>query len=636
MLHTVPYKFALVAHSQALIESVWKAISVEEFSLGFPFELDVRLCDFETAVPLARDCLEHGAEVVICHGGTGNSILEAIRHSVVTIDRTDMDLINTLREASTEGREIILAAHRHEEHDIEAIEELLDVRIHNVMYPDFRMLFQVVDKLYARGVRVLVGGGVSKRYMDNLGGKGFSIVTNKHSIRRAFFLAGSLAGQKRREKVLYNDLLVVFKQLEEGVIFLNGAGEPAFVNRKARTLLGLREHSDEAAAAALFRRLHLYECQKDQQSRNDFLVDVGGTQLVVTTLPVALQQGSSGAVALFRDIASIQKTNRKIGEELYSKGFVARKGLEDIKGESRALADLKSKITRFAPSTATVLIYGETGTGKELVAHALHRNSARQNKPFVAVNFAALSAHLLESELFGHEEGAFTGARKGGKAGFFELANTGTLFLDEVGELSHEMQLRLLRVLEAHEVMRVGGSRYLPVDVRVICATHKPLLDLVREGTFRSDLYYRLSTLKLHVPPLRERLDDVPLLVRDLLAQYGKSGRAICCDIKAAIREYAWPGNIRELLAVMESYLVQLPGDISSPALFRAILKENTSPRDVRAPLSLFSPGTSLRESLQNARRAIIDEAVAFHKGNRQAAAASLGVCYSTLWRSGR
>ena len=640
---TPPYRIALVAHSPELVDAVRRAVSLEDFSIGAPFTLDVRLCDFDTAVPVARDCLEQGAEVVVCHGGTGNSIVEAIRHSVVAIDRTDMDLINTLRKASTVDTEIILAAHRREEHDIEAIEGLLGVSIHNIVYPDSGMLFREVDKLYARGVRVLVGGGASKRYMDDLGGAGFVIVTNRHSIRRAFARAGSLVAQKRREKALYNDLLAVFKQLGEGVVFLNGAGEPAFVNSKARSLLGLRKGDGTEASAAQFRRLHLYDCLKDQQPRNDALVvEAGGGQLVVTTLPVALQQGNSGAVALFRDLPTLQKTSRRIGEELYAKGFVARKDLQDILGESRTLTELKAKILRFAPSTATVLIYGETGTGKELVAHALHRNSDRRNRPFVAVNFAALSEHLLESELFGYEEGAFTGARKGGRAGFFELADTGTLFLDEVGEISHEMQLRLLRVLEAKEVMRVGGCRYLPVDVRVICASHKSLLDLVREGKFRLDLYYRLATLKLQVPPLRERLDDVPLLVQNLLAQCGKSGRVICCDIDAAIREYSWPGNIRELFAVMESYLVQLQGDAPDAKLFLAILREN-SPQHRKAGRkseedrdALFAPGRSLKESLHRARCTIIDAAVDFHSGDRQAAATGLGICYSTLWRSRR
>lgn len=633
-----PYRFALVAHSPDLVAAVRDIAEAGGFDSPHPFELEARLCNFDTAVPIARDCLAQGAEVVICHGGTGNSILESIRHSVVTIERTDMDLINTLKDAARVGREIILAAHRQEEHDIEAIEKLLDVKIHNVVYPDSRMLFHEVDKLFAKGVRVLVGGGVSKSYMDNLGGVGFVIVTNRHSIRRALSLAGNLAAQKRREQTMHKDLLAVFSQLDEGVVFLRGDGSVAFVNSKASRLLGLREGENTELAAAHYAKLHLFSCLQDHKPRTDAFAEIRGVQLVVTTLPVALSRGRSGAVALFRDLPSVRKTSRKIEEELYAKGFVARKGLNDIQGEGRALARLKEKIVRFAPSSATVLIHGETGTGKELVAHALHRGSTRKDKPFVAVNFAALSENLLASELFGYEEGAFTGARRGGRAGFFELADGGTLFLDEVGEIGPELQLRLLRVLEAKEVLRVGGSRFLPVDVRVICASHKRLPDLVREGGFRADLYYRLSTLKLAVPPLRERLEDVPLLVRDLLARYGKTEQCLCRGIEAAIREYAWPGNVRELLAVMESYLVQIPDDTPDEKLFLAILAENAAPLEAKpaAGHSLFVPGANMKHLLHGARRRIISEAVAHHGGNKQAASLGLGICYSTLWRSYR
>ena len=217
----------------------------------------------------------------------------------------------------------------------------------------------------------------------------------------------------------------------------------------------------------------------------------------------------------------------------------------DIIGKSASVVKLKENIARYAPTDISVYIHGETGTGKELVAHALHAASKRAKQPFVVVNCAALPDPLLESELFGYEEGAFTGAKRGGKAGLFELANGGTLFFDEIGDMSHAVQLRLLRVLDAKEVMHVGGDRFIPVNVRVICASHKQLLDLVKAGSFRLDLYFRLAGVCLEVAPLRDRLEDVPLLIANVLKRYGKNASVVTPAILDAIRRYSWPGNIR-------------------------------------------------------------------------------------------
>ena len=625
------YRFVLVTHSQDLIDSVRKVADLSGYTLEW------RIVDFETAAPVARQCLDEGAEVIICHGGTGNLIVRALGGSVVAIDRTDMDVIKTIREAAQVDREIIFAAHQDEHHHIPVIEELLGVRIHHVRYSDTRTLFATLKELYAQGVRVLVGGGVTKQGMDDLGGQGFVIAANRHSILEALAKAKGLAEQKRRERAQYENLLAIFRRLDEGVVCISSEGLPVFVNNKAMNLLSMEKPYRDENAKAIFRRLHLFETLRDGEERKDILTEINGEQYVVNTLPMA-SRGMPGATAFFRDVSSLQKINRKIGEELYSKGFVAKYGLADIKGSSPAVLELKTRIRRFAKADAAVLIYGETGTGKELVAHSLHANSERAHRPFVAVNFAALPASLLESELFGYEGGAFTGARRGGRAGLFELAHQGTLFLDEIGEISHDMQLRLLRVIETKEVMRVGGNRFLPVDVRIISASHKPLPELTAEGRFRADLYYRLATLKLHVPPLRERQRDIPEILRNLLHRYGHTENMLNAAIRRTAMRYAWPGNIRELLAAMESYLVLLPGDKPDPELFASILRENAVTRAIPAPLpdTGFNPRVSLQENMSLARKRIIDAAIRHHNGDRKAASQALGISYSTLWRNRR
>jgi len=237
--------------------------------------------------------------------------------------------------------------------------------------------------------------------------------------------------------------------------------------------------------------------------------------------------------------------------------------LTGLVGESAAIREVLVKVEQIAPVTSTVLIEGESGTGKELVARAIHRLSPRRGKPFIAVNVGALTETLLESELFGHEKGAFTGAAER-RLGRFELADTGTIFLDEIGEIPSTTQVKLLRVLEEREVTRVGSGTPIPIDVRVVAATNRPLHEHVEEGGFRADLFYRLNVLGIYLPPLRERRDDIPLLVRRFVTEFAtrhdREFHGISADALALLVEYGWPGNVRELRNLVESMVVLAHG----------------------------------------------------------------------------
>lgn len=312
----------------------------------------------------------------------------------------------------------------------------------------------------------------------------------------------------------------------------------------------------------------------------------------------------------------------------------ARRGLHDLRGDSAAMERLRQTVLLYARSPATVLIQGETGSGKELVAQAIHREGLRRaaNRPFVAVNCGAIAESLLESELFGHEEGAFTGARRGGHAGLFEAADGGTLFLDEIGEMPLGLQTRLLRVLEEREVMRVGGTRPVPISVRVISATHCDLEARVREGRFRADLFYRLAVLRLALPPLRARREDiVPLaewsLKHALAAVDAKPHRNLHAEIRACaplLEAYDWPGNARELRNLMERLALFLAGEplqALTPSFLLSIAPELGAGKDSPA-IPLADPA---RESLA--------EVMARFGGQRDAAARHLGISRTTLWR---
>ncbi len=268
--------------------------------------------------------------------------------------------------------------------------------------------------------------------------------------------------------------------------------------------------------------------------------------------------------------------------------------LTGLAGESEAIREVLVQIEQIAPVTSTVLIEGESGTGKELVARAIHRLSPRRGKPFIAVNVGALPETLLESELFGHEKGAFTGAAER-RLGRFELADTGTIFLDEIGEVPPHTQVKLLRVLEEREVTRLGGTAPIPVDVRVVAATNRPLRDHVMEGTFRTDLYYRLNVLRIYLPPLRERPDDIPLLVRRFVAEFAarhdRPFHGLSAEAMQLLVGYPWPGNVRELRNLIESMVVLAPGREIRPEDLPAHLRESGAGRLLPVPV-----GPVLRE----------------------------------------
>ena len=317
-------------------------------------------------------------------------------------------------------------------------------------------------------------------------------------------------------------------------------------------------------------------------------------------------------------------------------------GLDNLIGASDAMQAVFDTIQQAAPTQATVLIQGESGTGKELVAHAIHRLSSRSNGPFVAVHCAALSQNLLESELFGHEKGAFTGAANRRK-GRFELADGGTLFLDEVSEIDTAVQVKLLRVLEEHAFERVGGADTLDVDIRLITATNRDLRQLAEEGKFREDLFFRLDVITIHLPPLRERPGDVPLLcdhfLKECAAKNGKELDGFTQDAINMLAAYQWPGNVRELRNTIEKMVVLARGSRLTARDVPGNIREEVRGRlpVARAAGDRASQDDGLSvlgaDSLADAERQMIEAALSKHGGNRTKAAEDLGISRRTLHR---
>ncbi len=473
---------------------------------------------------------------------------------------------------------------------------------------------------------------------------------------------------------LLSELKTILQTLPEGILLLRRDGVVSQMNGPAGTMLGLSparvtgrrlsdvlplptvlsqaiQHQQQLADEELvFDTSHgRVTCLCSLKAISSYRLATGLEDIVGSSgLRIAEPTVADGFVMILRSIERVQKlVNRMTGAR-------ARLTFANVVGESPSLKEAMRLARLAATSNSTVLLHGETGTGKEIFAQSIHTSSARADGPFVAVNCAAIPRELINTELFGYEGGSFTGADRQGRSGKFEQAHGGTLFLDEIGDMPLDLQTALLRSIETHTIVRIGGQRVIPVDVRIIAATHRDLREEARRGNFRADLFYRLNVLAITIPPLRDRVDDLPLLVQHFLQRQSRvMGRilTIHSDALAAIQSYSWPGNIRELENMLErvTYLMpqstitleDLPFELQQSA---GIVELGNAPalplasRETPEP-SLFSSANGadrsvvLKEQSSHAEVQAILEALQVSNGQVTRAASLLGISRTTLWR---
>lgn len=357
-------------------------------------------------------------------------------------------------------------------------------------------------------------------------------------------------------------LSIILDEVDDAILMTNNRGSILHNNSALVNMLNINKTDlqgtnvdDETILAEIQQKL----INKNNVNNQVIDIDLLDSSLLVTKKPLMDHNKPFGYVYIMKNVNNIRRLENKVRKTLAEKGHLARYTFDSIVGKSTELIKCKQKGMKIARLDKPVLIIGQTGTGKELFAQSIHNYSARKDNPFVAVNCAALHSELLESELFGYEEGAFTGAKKGGKEGLFELAHGGTLFLDEIGDISSELQAKLLRVLQEKEIMRIGGTKTFPVDVRIIAATNKDFKKLMRQGKLRKDLYYRLSVLNLKLPSLNDLQEDIPLLVEFFLQKTGVR-KSMEKEVMDKLVNHDWDGNIRELENCVE-YLAYMSDD---------------------------------------------------------------------------
>jgi transcriptional regulator with PAS, ATPase and Fis domain len=432
--------------------------------------------------------------------------------------------------------------------------------------------------------------------------------------------------------------------LSECILGVDELGNVNFISRSYAQLLGIEDPNSVIGkhCTEVVKNTRLHIVIQTGQAEIGHIHRIGNKDVIATRIPILKEGKVIGAIGkiVFHDVHELKVLANRINKmeskiEYYQKELRriqgAKYSFQNIVGESKKIKEVKNNAIKVAKSRSTVLIRGETGTGKELLAHAIHLASPRSEGPFIRLNCAAIPRELLEAELFGYEEGAFTGAKKGGRPGKFELANNGTLFLDEIGDMPLEMQAKLLRVLQEKEFERVGGTKVSQIDVRIIAATNKDLWEMTRQGKFREDLFYRLNVFMLEIPPLRERKEDIipitKFLINKLNTELGRNVTNIDNNVWSIFMEYDWPGNIRELENILERSINVVEGSTIHVHHLPVYLRKRFENKQDDEPLF------SLQMEIEKAEKNAIIKALEKASGNIQEAANLLGIHRSSLYR---
>jgi PAS domain S-box-containing protein len=458
-------------------------------------------------------------------------------------------------QGRTPGKlKIFLPNFRSEISGLEIIEEILDIVFRQGVYYDSATLRRIVFNAAQEGFTAVIGGAATMNCAMHYGLQFQELLTPINDIIETVENAKSAALSNREEKAATHRYQSIINLASDGIFSTDSTGNLTTINQKARNVFNVED--EDILGRPVSQIITIPELQQSlaaHDSIQEQITEIEGELFVYNQEPLTIDDRTVGTVATVKEIATVMRAENKVRRRL-TRGFSAKYVLGDLIYRNVSMANIVSTCKELARTDSTVLVTGETGTGKEVVAQSIHSGSRRKHLPFVSVHCAALPEQLLESELFGYEEGAFTGSKRGGKPGLFEMAHHVTIFLDEVDSTSLGVQLRLLRVLQEKEVMRIGGDRKIPVDVRVIAAAGSDLWSAVRNGQFRKDLFFRLNVLRVSIPPLRERPEDIPLLLGHFLRHHARKhglGKIGVPNVPKAyldrLTSYSWPGNVRQL-----------------------------------------------------------------------------------------
>ncbi|MCR5288404.1 MAG: sigma 54-interacting transcriptional regulator [Treponema sp.] len=627
-----PYKKMLADANRIIEEMGFKNVSAV-------------LGDLSDGLIAASRAVDDGAKVLISRGGTYSMIHYVSPVPVVEIRISAIDMADMIKELQSVSDVIAVVGYANIMSGYELLSQF-GKKIIKAELCDKDDVAKKIRECGQKGAHVIVGDAVTCRIGQELGFTCYLLESGERALLNAINEAQRMLAAVNREQELADKYRTLTDSVHDGVLATDEHNIIVAVNRPACRIFGLSQLEMLGKPLSAYRTYGaIIEQIEKGIAFSDEIKQIGVTKIVASNSPIVQSGAFRGSITVFQDVTEVQTREKNIRLKMIDKGFVAKYSFNTIVYKSKKIADCIAIAKKISNYNSAVLIEGQSGVGKELFAQSIHNESQRRYAPFVAVNCAALPPALIESVLFGYAEGAFTGSSKGGKEGMFELAHTGTLFLDEIGELPLELQGRLLRVVQEHEVMRIGGDAIIPLDVRLICATNRNLHGLVREGKFRRDLLYRINTLSLYIPSLNERPDDIELLSKRFLArycsQYAKDIQGFTPETITWLQEHKYEGNVRELQSLIERAVIicdnpQITLRDLSLGLSETYDSYDDDTDDVSKSsgdsISMESHGSSFL-SLKDAEQAYIQQVYEQSGKSVAKTCAVLGINRSTLWR---
>ena len=569
------------------------------------------------------------ADIVIARGLTAQHV-KTLTVPVIDLAVTGFDITIALHTCMQKYNpsKIAVVGPINTVYGIEEIKDVFPCKLESYLLDDSEKVKETVSRVLSDGAEAIIAGLAVYIYCIDHNIACTLIETGQKTIRQAIDEAIRSVIFMKKEQERTDRFKSIMDYSMEGIISVNHESLVTVANAFALRVFPQLENLEHSQIRIdqLFSQIQVSSVIKEGCKVLGELIVIKDRTYTINCVP----SGDTGAVVTFSTVSKIQELEGRIRSKLHKKGLTAKYTFVDIIGTDKNIVHAKTMAQKYSRVDSNIFILGETGTGKELFAQSIHNESDRRNEPFVAINCAALAEDLLESELFGYEEGAFTGAVKGGKVGLFELAHNGTIFLDEIGDISLKMQSRLLRVIQEREIMRIGHGRVIPINIRIIAASNKNLRNLVSDGQFREDLYYRLNILQLTIPPLRERKKDIIELCNFFIQVNEPGGistnKVLTPTAQDRLIEYNWPGNIRELSNFCERLSVLSDEDTIDTDIVDICIDQSPTELNEREAKGVLS--------FQNAKHEceMIVNALSLCKTKREVADL-LGINPSTLWR---
>ncbi len=578
---------------------------------------------------IAKNMIEnYNTRIIVSRGGTMTRLSKQVNIPVIDMRHSFMDIWLSMEKALNMSDSIAIVGYPQICKTAYLYKQIMNQPIEIITVNSDDEFRPTIVELKKRGIKLIIGGILANSVALEQDMLYVASDADENAIEQATNEAMNMLRIENERMERFQTLQTIINHTIEGIIHVDIKGSILHINNNAQRILNYRE---DMSLATLIPDQCIAESLGNGTIIVNQLIEANGIPIILNCIPIMVKGKLMSAVITVQKEDDILSLDQKIKRKNAARGYIAKKVFSDIVSRSSIMETLKKKAKQYALSDSTIAIYGETGTGKEILSQSIHNYSPRSRNPFVAINCAALPESILESELFGYASGAFTGARREGRAGIFELANNGTVFLDEISELSMNVQAKFLRVIQEKEISRVGDDRVIPVNIRIIVASNKRLFHAVEAGNFRPDLYYRLCVLELEIPPLRQRKEDIPLLAYSFLKEWGFSDtikfEQDALDILCA---QSWEGNVRQLSNVIERILA-----VNHSTKITKQQVEDAFGYDLKRGQTDFIPQTaeSLDITVDEAQINLIRKALERSDGNRTKAAEILSISTPTLWR---